>query len=258
MATENNSGVVNGHSKQEPTIRTEAEVNDISMEDTARETKGDCRPQESDQGLPAESVSNPNQISSEGTRSAEDFKPIDPSTSLEQALAGAVTDTQPPSTAETAQAGDKQEHNSSSTPTHDDKANTGESTEPARKKQKIGEENGMAKNGQTAGPATDNSTSNVKFIQMVSGVGPAVGPRLQRLELHSFDFRLYRPSWPNIERLPRDSLPRSFFSRLSNDKANWSSYVSTVRAHKYQFNICEYNLIEETSNTSTPSANLDK
>ncbi|KAF4264555.1 hypothetical protein KXW98_006927 [Aspergillus fumigatus] len=171
MATENNSGVVNGHSKQEPldangyspepTIRTEAEVNDISMEDTARETKGDCRPQESDQGLPAESVSNPNQISSEGTRSAEDFKPIDPSTSLEQALAGAVTDTQPPSTAETAQAGDKQEHNSSSTPTHDDKANTGESTEPARKKQKIGEENGMAKNGQTAGPATDNSTSNV-------------------------------------------------------------------------------------------------
>ncbi|EAW21397.1 uncharacterized protein NFIA_065610 [Aspergillus fischeri NRRL 181] len=160
MATENNSGVVNGHSKQEPTIQTEAEVNGKSLEDTARETKDDSRPRESDQALLAESVPNPNQSSSEGTKSAEDSKTVGPSTSPEQALAGAVTDAQPPSTAETAQAGDKQEHNPSSTPADDDKAIPGESAEPARKKQKISEENGVVENGQTAAPATGNSTSN--------------------------------------------------------------------------------------------------
>ncbi|GIK01600.1 hypothetical protein Aspvir_005638 [Aspergillus viridinutans] len=160
MATENDSSVVNGHSKQEPTIQTAAEVNRQSLEDTARETKVDSRPLESDKALPTEPVPNPNQSSSEGTKSAEDSKAVDPSTSPEQALAGAVTDAQPPSTADTAQAGDKQEHGPSSAPAHDGKAVPGESTEPARKKQKISEENGVDENGQPATPATGNSASN--------------------------------------------------------------------------------------------------
>ncbi|GIJ87784.1 hypothetical protein Asppvi_006697 [Aspergillus pseudoviridinutans] len=180
MATENDSSVVKGHSKQEPTIQTEPEVNSKSLENTARETKVDSRPLESDKALPAESIPNPNQSSSEGTKSAEDFKAIDPSTSPEQALAGAVTDAQPPSTADTAQAGDKQERNPSSAPAHDDKAVPGESTEPARKKQKISKRNGVVENGQPAAPATGSEQKSgrskkvkdtVKRIVHTDGIG---------------------------------------------------------------------------------------
>jgi hypothetical protein len=103
---------------------------------------------ESDQALPAESVPNPDQSISEGTKPAGDSKTVDPSTSPEQALAGAVTGAQP-STEATAQAGDKR-----------GKAVPGESTEPARKKQKISDENGVVGNGQPASAATGNSTSN--------------------------------------------------------------------------------------------------
>jgi hypothetical protein len=71
-----------------------------------------------------------------------------------------VTDAQPPSTADTAQAGDKQEHKPSSAPAQDDKAVSGESTKPARKKQKISKENGVVENGPPATLATGNSTSN--------------------------------------------------------------------------------------------------
>ncbi|RHZ66876.1 uncharacterized protein CDV56_107161 [Aspergillus thermomutatus] len=160
MATENDSGVVNSHSKQEPTTQTEAEVNKKSLKDTARETNGDSHPLEKDQALPAESVHNPDQSSSEETEFAGDSKTVDTSTSPEQALAGPVTDAQQPSTANTAQAGDKQEHNPSSAPANHDKAVLGESTEPARKKQKTSEENGVVENGQPASSATGNATSN--------------------------------------------------------------------------------------------------
>ncbi|KAF7157881.1 hypothetical protein CNMCM5623_002315 [Aspergillus felis] len=174
MASENDSSVVNGYSKQEPTIQTEPEVNSKSLENTARETKVDSRPLESDKALPA------NQSSSEGIKSAEDSKAVDPSTSPEQALAGAVTDAQPPSTASTAQAGDKQEHNPSSAPAHDDKAVPGESTEPARKKQKISKRNGVVENGQPATPATGSEQKSgrskkvkdtVKRIVHTDGIG---------------------------------------------------------------------------------------
>ncbi|KAF7121879.1 hypothetical protein CNMCM5793_009433 [Aspergillus hiratsukae] len=144
MATESNSGIVNSHSKQEPTMQTDTEINSKSLE--------------SGQALPAESVPNPDQSRSEETKPAGDSNPVDPSTSPEQALAGAVTGAQQPSTA-TARAGDKQEYNPSSAPANQDKAVPGESTEPARKKQKISEENGVVGNGQPASRATGNSTS---------------------------------------------------------------------------------------------------
>lgn len=70
-----------------------------------------------------------------------------------------MTGAQQPSTEATAQAGDKRE-NPSSAPANQDKAVPGESTEPARKKQKISEENGVVENGQPAFPATGNSSSN--------------------------------------------------------------------------------------------------
>jgi hypothetical protein len=71
-----------------------------------------------------------------------------------------VTEPQPLSTADTAQAGDKQERNPSSAPVNDDKAVPEESTEPARKKQKINKGNGVVENGQPSSTAAGDSTSN--------------------------------------------------------------------------------------------------